>query len=220
LLDRERAIELCEAGLDFIYFSVDGADKETYEKIRVGANFEQVIENISGMLEVAKEYRPELRTMFNFVIQPENLSQIPDIAELAAGLGINGITYSYAQEPDIDDLNPFGAKVLNEAFTEARSRVAGKNLFMGTPPVREVAGAHCCFLECVCLLRDGRVLPCHAMAPGYCPPERSRSFGSLTEYSLSEIWNSQEFTKFRDDVLHERYPANCQGCYCLKYLVP
>lgn len=116
LLDHDRAVELCKAGLDFIYFSVDGATKEIYEKIRVGANFETVLANISGMVEVAKAYRPELRTMFNFVIQPENIHQIPDIAEMAAKLGINGMTYSYSQQPDSDDLNPFGADTLEEAF--------------------------------------------------------------------------------------------------------
>jgi MoaA/NifB/PqqE/SkfB family radical SAM enzyme len=36
--------------VDRISFSVDGTTKETYERIRIGAKFEDVIENIINLL--------------------------------------------------------------------------------------------------------------------------------------------------------------------------
>ncbi len=54
LLSREYSEELIKAGLEFISFSFDGYDKEMYEKIRVGAKFEQVLGNIIGFLEAKK----------------------------------------------------------------------------------------------------------------------------------------------------------------------
>ncbi len=55
ILDRRYSEELIKAGLDFMSFSFDGYDKEMYEKIRRGAVFEQVLENIIGFLEVKKK---------------------------------------------------------------------------------------------------------------------------------------------------------------------
>ncbi len=52
LLDEKKAQELIEAGLDRIIFSVDGATKETYEKIRGGSNFETVVHNIRKLIEI------------------------------------------------------------------------------------------------------------------------------------------------------------------------
>jgi len=55
ILDKNYSKELIDAGLDFISFSFDGYEKETYERVRVGANFDQVLSNILKFLEVKKE---------------------------------------------------------------------------------------------------------------------------------------------------------------------
>ena len=219
-LDEPMAVALCQAGIDFIYFSFDGATREVYETIRVGADFDQVLGNIAGMVRLSRQYRPELNTMINFVILPENRHQIAAIARLSAQLGVNAVTYSYYQHPDASDLNPDDPASLKNAFLEAANTVAGTSLALCLPPIERVENAHCLFLENVCHLRDGRILPCHAKAPGYCPPSRYCDFGTLTEVTLREAWDSPTFVKFREDVLHGRYPESCQGCYCLEYLVP
>jgi MoaA/NifB/PqqE/SkfB family radical SAM enzyme len=220
LLNESMAVALCQAGLDFIYFSLDGATKEVYETVRVGADFDQVTENIARMVRLRRRHRPGLQTMINFVIQPENRHQIADIAKLAARLGVDAVTYSYFQHPEASDLNADDPASLKRAFQEALHAVAGTGLALCIPPIEKVENAHCLFLENICHLRDGRILPCHAKAPGYCPESRYCDFGSLTETSLREAWDSPAFVKFRDDVLHGRYPDSCQGCYCLEYLVP
>lgn len=57
LLNEDRATALIEAGLDIIIFAVDGSTKETYEKIRVGAKYEKVINNIHTFIEMKKKLR-------------------------------------------------------------------------------------------------------------------------------------------------------------------
>lgn len=44
--------ELLNAGLDGLIFSVDGATKETYERIRTGSNFDTVVKNIKRFVEL------------------------------------------------------------------------------------------------------------------------------------------------------------------------
>lgn len=51
-LTEKKSEELIEAGLDRIIFSVDGATKETYEKIRAGSNFDTVVSNIRKFVEI------------------------------------------------------------------------------------------------------------------------------------------------------------------------
>lgn len=46
LLTKELSEQLLDAGLDCLFFSFDAATKETYEKIRIGAEYEPVLHNI------------------------------------------------------------------------------------------------------------------------------------------------------------------------------
>lgn len=52
LLNEEKARGILESGLDFLSFSFDGFEKETYENIRRGANFEQTLNNILNFLRL------------------------------------------------------------------------------------------------------------------------------------------------------------------------
>ena len=54
LLNDELSEQLIDSGLDMILFSVDGATKETYEKIRLGGNYDNMVANIERFLEIRK----------------------------------------------------------------------------------------------------------------------------------------------------------------------
>ncbi len=55
LLTEELAHKILESGLDRLSFSFDGFDKDTYERTRVGGNFENTLQNIIRFLEIKKE---------------------------------------------------------------------------------------------------------------------------------------------------------------------
>ena len=55
LLTEEKSHRLIKSGLDLLTFSVDGYDKETYEKLRVGADFEETLKNITTFLKIKKD---------------------------------------------------------------------------------------------------------------------------------------------------------------------
>lgn len=54
LLDAARAQRLLAAAPDLVSFSFDGFTKETYERVRVGAKFEQTLENIIRLAELRR----------------------------------------------------------------------------------------------------------------------------------------------------------------------
>ena len=55
LLTDEMSHGLIKAGIDKIFFSFDAPDKETYEKIRVGAKFDEVLANIKRFHAIRKD---------------------------------------------------------------------------------------------------------------------------------------------------------------------
>lgn len=55
LLTREKGEALINAGLDFIYLSLDGITKQTYERIRVRSDFNKVMHNILNFIELKFE---------------------------------------------------------------------------------------------------------------------------------------------------------------------
>jgi len=55
LLTGDRAIELIDAGLSYISFSVDGYSKEVYDKTRLGGDFDETMANINRFLELKRQ---------------------------------------------------------------------------------------------------------------------------------------------------------------------
>ena len=67
LLTPTKSRELVEAGLDYLIVSIDGATKETYERIRVGGNFEALKENIEYFVQYRRTKglaKPLIRLQF------------------------------------------------------------------------------------------------------------------------------------------------------------
>ena len=77
LLDRETAIDLADAGLDYLIISVDGATKETYEKIRIGGNFEDLVNNIIRTFFIYSRLKRVPKVRIQMCKQPDNEDEIP-----------------------------------------------------------------------------------------------------------------------------------------------
>ena len=74
LMDKEKAKEIIEAGLDSIIISCDGFYKETYEKIRRNLNFDVVKKNIENLVKLKKDlksYKPRIGLVFVEIDQSE-----------------------------------------------------------------------------------------------------------------------------------------------------
>jgi len=59
LLDETAARELVDAGLDAIYIGIDALSPETYSKIRVGGDYNKVVNNIRNLIRIKKEMNAE-----------------------------------------------------------------------------------------------------------------------------------------------------------------
>jgi hypothetical protein len=81
---------VCDAGLDHLKLSIDGATQEVYEKYRVGGELEQVIENIRRV--VAYKRTRKLRTPsieWQFLVFDHNRHEVEAAREMAGKLGVD-----------------------------------------------------------------------------------------------------------------------------------
>lgn len=81
-------------GVDSITFSIDGATTQTYERIRRGANFEEVVSYISKLQEIKQRHntvRPNM--ILACVIMTDNIHEIAALIKLAKSLGMTHVHF-------------------------------------------------------------------------------------------------------------------------------
>jgi len=76
ILTESSARNLMEAGLNQITFAFDGATKQTYEKVRVGGNYDLVIANIKRFLQIKKEMKSKIYCIMQCIAMNETEDEI------------------------------------------------------------------------------------------------------------------------------------------------
>jgi hypothetical protein len=76
-LTEEKAHEILEAGIDNVFFSVDSAYREKYNAIRIGADFDKVIENIIRFCEIKRKgnYR-HVQTRVSLTVMEHDIQEL------------------------------------------------------------------------------------------------------------------------------------------------
>jgi len=76
----------CKDMIKWIRVSIDAATKETYEKIRRGGNFEQLVSNLEFLDRLKKEGKIK-NLELTFVVQKENYKEMTNFVELGEEIG-------------------------------------------------------------------------------------------------------------------------------------
>ena len=189
LLDEDKARRLIEAGLDQFAFSFDGFDAETYESIRVNADFEKTVGNIRRFLEIKKEMGSKKPATFIELIHFPDVFKKFDRAKRQAFLDrFKGLPLDRVH---IKELHNWAGDVGgNEDRPKSRY----------TP---------CTFLwHALIIFWDGAVLPCTQDFFGY------YTLGNVRESSIREIWNNDKMVRLREKVLACDVAdiETCSGC--------
>ncbi len=82
LLTDENVIGLIESGLDEIKISIDGHSKETFERVRRGLKYDQVVNNISNVVQLKmKQEKTNPKIVLNFVKTNETSGEVDAFVE-------------------------------------------------------------------------------------------------------------------------------------------
>jgi MoaA/NifB/PqqE/SkfB family radical SAM enzyme len=79
--------------LNTLKISFDAATEETYKKIRVNGQWNQLLENVRWVQDVIKQNQYPLTITADFVVQLDNFKEIPAFVELCEQLGITTINF-------------------------------------------------------------------------------------------------------------------------------
>lgn len=116
-LDAKCAKDVLEAGIDSVFFSIDSINADTYNKIRVGADYYQVEKNVIDFCTLAKAEYPHVQTRISMTVLPGMEKEIIpfktkwlDIAGVVGfGRWINHVSTSeeYPYNPEFVCAQPF-----------------------------------------------------------------------------------------------------------------
>ena len=216
---RENYRKLVDSGPNEIQISVDGADKETFEKIRRGSVFERVIANCRTINAYCKEKESPVTKMWT-VVQRDNVHQLEDLVDLAAELGFP----SYVLSLNLSDWGIEAWAERNRAATVEDSltvdrlaslveRGAAQGLkvrFWNVVDKYETESPDklCPWpFERAYVSSDSRVVPCCFLGnPDVFEFPREGK-------SIADIWQGPAYSAFRQAHLDGQIPEVCRGCY-------
>lgn len=208
LLNKEKTGELLASGLDKIILDFDGMTKESYEKFRVGANFEQVLENIvyfCQQKQALKLRKPYIE--LEFILNKYNQNEVEDVKKLAKELKVDRL---YLKSFALGEHAYSGEemKKLSEEFfpdskkyqEKIRYKKEGDKLKIKKPPTScPLAKSH------LVVLVDGRVsMCCYDLNGEYV-------YGNVLSKTLKDIWFDSAVRKARQIAEHKGYPL-CKVC--------
>ena len=82
LLDDKKALELLEAGVDSIKFSINAVDAKSYESVHLVDDFDLVIKNFKNLLKLKRERFKSLKVTISSVIDLDRDSLVDRFKEL------------------------------------------------------------------------------------------------------------------------------------------
>lgn len=211
LLDMERLSPLKGSRLFRLVFSFDAADKETFEKIRLGSCFEEILEKIG---RTASDSTIDVGALM--LVQRNNKDQVKDVIRLLAGKGAK----SFRLQCCFFDLNEMaqGSKMKGAWVIQhiSGSDLASLQRYARRLGVRMSISrtlhdrSHVCPWPWMGVFvgMSGNIMPC-------CRINDDGAFimGNINEEDIDVIWNSERYREFRSRHKMNDPPDVCRGCY-------
>ena len=188
----ERNRKLLEAGLDYLIFAFDGATKESYEKYRKGAKFEETREKILEFLRMKQGLKANTFTIIQMVRLKDNAGEVDDFRKM---WGIPGVDQVRIKE---DEMQFEGVGIPRPPEVPKR-RNPCHYLWQGP----------------VYIHHDGNVFPC-------CYMWRGEPLGNVNHHELTEIWNNEKMQRLRRAHIDGRIDGyhDCVNCHAPKPRLP
>jgi MoaA/NifB/PqqE/SkfB family radical SAM enzyme len=211
LLDKEYINWLEKHGMVRIHISFDGSTKETFEKQRVGAKYEQV-------LEVCREIgKSKIQLFMNIVPSTEDIiSEMLDYVDLCKEIGATGILPIKFQA-DKGFGTPIDWNKHQGLLEEFKAKIKEKGLILASTATTEPT-FHECEDAYVCpyVTLDGSVYACAYMAnmrttevymEKVIPcPSRNYVMGNLNDNWMRNIWKNDAYKELRRVLRLTRKP--------------
>lgn len=188
LLDKQMSQAIISSGLDIIRYSVEGVDKDSYERVRGGSDFERIISNLSYFKKTRdnRGHRPHIA--INSVMMKSLLGTAADFYGLW-GEFADEICFTY-----IGNFNQILHDGIRNEFLNNENPLKRKPCYM--------------LWETLIVQWDGKVTAC-------CMDfENELIVGDIKKNTLWEIWHGDSYNKLRQYHLRRQFEAIplCKRC--------
>jgi len=200
-IDRKKAEEIVNSGLDRLIISLDGLTQGTYENYRVHGKLEKVIEATKLLVEAKRSIgsaTPQL--ILQFLAVKPNEHEIPGVLDLGKVMGVDEVRIKTAQLNNYEQGNPLMPS--NEKYSRYKMNSDG------TYSLNYRTGDHCWRMWSGSVLTwDGKVVPCCF------DKDAKHVLGSLESTDFEAVWKSADYKRFRHAVLTGRNQIDiCMNC--------
>lgn len=217
--------KIMKAGVEFTV-SVDGVTKEVYEYIRVGSNFERLVENIKLANETRDKYSSKTKMRLNAVIMKSNYHQLEDFVGFAKEHGfcqVSLMALHFDEDPQENILYSRADRKVLEYITEAIPRIrqeakkydidldillptldeeSAKSEAQPAIPAPKSDALYCKMPWKYMFICDKGTV--------YLTGSCAKPIGNINENSLDEIWNSPQAQLYRSNMLNNEFSEMCR----------
>jgi len=217
-LDEKKISEMIDLGIERIFASIDGATKETYEKVRVGAKWEKVVKNIETFVRLKKEkkaYFPQL--CFHYIVTKDNFHEMKKYVEWVSSLGtdvkliqFSRMLHFYKEARDLFIEVP--EKTIKEV--EKKADELGINVVWSLDvPQKKPPINRCTAFMMPFIFVNGDVIPCCAQNEGNRREwQHKTSMGNIFNERFKKIWNGKRYRDLIRKIRKNETPEACKGC--------
>jgi radical SAM protein with 4Fe4S-binding SPASM domain len=208
LMNEAIAEELIRTKTDYIYISIDSAKKETFEKLRVGANFEDVTSKVKLFVKTRKDMNSKAPTLkVTVTLSRKSMKEIPELISLAEDLGVESINFNMP-------INPEKQHCVRELPTlPSWKEKLDTKVDIGRRAVWLEKPQPCVALRGCFITYDGKVLPCNGLMQLLPRTEYGKvQLGDLRRNTLREIWFSSRYRRLRAMLALGLNPDFCRYC--------
>ena len=178
-----------------INVSVDGASKETYDKIRIGGEFTSLIENLQWLTELNRTLKLRIPIGIQSVVSADNLHEIPDYFS----------AYTKYVKPEnilFNMISTLSADAEEGSYYFSRN-ILGNESMLNAPCILPFVQMH--------ILFDGRISACCRDYHG------ELIMGDIKKDKWQDIWSSEKYKNMR--TLHRLRKTDdmllCKSCYSI-----
>ena len=227
LLTRECLERLMGIGASILTVSFDGGSKETFESIRVGARFDQILDSLE-MLSRMKREKNSPFPVVNFLvcIQEKNKHELKEILHHAKRLGVPKVDFQ-TLFPFTDEGREYRIRDLGEihrifAPVFETSQTLGieaslSPLAFGLQERLQYEGRE--FTPGLPLFCENIWQTLHVDVKGnvrFCCFWIGSCLGNLSDKTIPELWNHPDFIALRDKIAKGIIPEQCAHCHALE----
>ncbi len=192
---------------------MDGADRQIYEKLRVGSDFDRVCHHVSSLARLRSGQSPKL--MINFVMMKMNVHQVEEIVRLAARMGVDQVNFKQCDVIRAERGKGLGlfAPKEDRAIRKLSHRLAAARRLAKKLGVHTTAIPFTPEEQPVCdqdprdsmfVRYDGSAAPCINLAVGGPTTFLGQEvrfpqvhYGSVLQQNLQELWNTETCRFYR-----------------------